>query len=53
MLMKIRVKGAVDFRNLCRSYRKQGKDLHAPVLESLLNKGLIRVGEDDLIRLAA
>jgi hypothetical protein len=28
-------------------------DLHAPVLESLLNKGLIRIGEDELIRLAA
>lgn len=53
MLMKIRNKGAVDFRNLCRSYRKQSKDLHSPVLESLLNKGLIRIGEDDLIRAAA
>lgn len=53
MLAKLGDKGAVDFRTLCRSYRKQGKDRHSPVLESLLNKGLVEIGEDDLIRLAA
>ena len=53
MLRKLKSKGPVDFRTLCRSYTKQGKGVHEPILSSLLSKGLVQVGEDELIRLSA
>jgi hypothetical protein len=51
MLEKLEKKGPMDFRSLIRSYRKQAKSLHLPVLESLQRKGVIKVGDDELIRL--
>jgi hypothetical protein len=53
MLRKLKSKGPVDFRTLCRSYSKQGKEVHEPILASLLSKGLVQMGEDELIRLSA
>lgn len=53
MLEKLKSKGPVDLRNLCRSYRKQSKSLHEPVLRSLISKGLATLGKDELIRVAA
>jgi hypothetical protein len=53
MLRKLKTKGPIDFRTLCRSFSKQGKEVHEPILTSLLSKGLVQVGEDELIRLVA
>ena len=53
MLDKIEAKGPVSFRSLLRSYRKQSKSLHEPTLESLRRKGVVTLGSDELIRLAA
>ena len=53
MLRKLKAKGPIDFRTLCRSFSKQGKEVHEPILTSLLSKGLVQVGEDELIRLVA
>ena len=51
MARKLKTKGPVNFQTLCRSYRKQAKSLHEPVLDSLQRKKVVEIGEDRLIRL--
>ena len=53
MARKLKSKGPVSFQTLRRSYRKQAKRLHEPVLESLKRKGVVTLGEDKLIRFVA
>jgi hypothetical protein len=52
MARKLKTKGPVSFQTLRRSYRKQAKSLHEPVLDSLQRKKVVEIGEDRLIRLA-
>lgn len=53
MLLKIRDKGPVAFRTICRSYRKQAGSIHRPVLDSLMEKGKVEVDGNGLYKLAS
>lgn len=53
MLGKLREKAPITSRELFRSYRKQGKSLHIPVLDKLKAKGLVTEGPEGLLRPAS